>query len=266
MLIDRIRFHKANFTKSDRKISKWLIEEKNNQLPTNIIKASKLIGVSSSAITRFCQKIKLEGWNELLFHIKEENKSNKTSNPEETLNNIIYSLSRTERQMNMNTVRVIAKKIREAKYVFLYGESFTEVLATQFSRKLNKIGITTKIFNVASDIAVIMPKEEAVHILISMSGMNPNIKKAVKKIKHLGQVKQNIYSIGSTKYSNIIDFIDEFIGGTFYQESPMDPYELPYIATYSITYIMDKIFEEIYKADSKTYEKRINEIAKEKKR
>ncbi len=127
MLLDRIKFHEKNFTKSDFKISKWLLDEKIREIPSNIVVVSTMIGVSSSAITRFCQKIKLKGWNELLFNLNEEKNNKKVKKINQTLNNIIYSLSRTENQININTIKVIAKKIKEAKYVFLYGESFTEI-------------------------------------------------------------------------------------------------------------------------------------------
>ncbi len=265
MLKDRINFHKKEFTKKDALISKWLLNQR-NEIPRNITVASKVIGVSPSALTRFCQKIKLGGWSELIFSAKQETKKAYKSFGDGALNNIVYSLSRTENKINKDGIKIIAKKILETKHICLYGESFTEMIATQFSRKLNKIGITTNLFNVASDIAVIMPRTDSVHILISMSGMNPNIKKAAKKIKHIKKENQRIYSIGSTSYSNIENDVDEFIGGEFYQESGMDPYELPYIAAYSLNFIMDKLFEEIYNSDSDKYTKIINDIAKEKKR
>ncbi len=181
MLKDLFGFHKGKFTKTDHKISKWVLKNK-LKLSNNIAQTSKDINVSPSAITRFCQKINLSGWGGLLFLIKKNWKKPKKSTDSNELNDIIFSLSRTEKLITPEVVELLVKMIEKSEHVYLYGESFTYLAATQFSRKLNKIGIVSRVFNVASDLAIIMPKNNGVHIMISMSGMNPNIKSAAKKL------------------------------------------------------------------------------------
>ncbi len=266
MLKDLMQFHQKRFTKTDKKICDWISQAK-KELPNNIVDASSVIQVSPSAITRFCQKINLKGWNELVFSIKKENEliSKKRTN-NNTLNDIVYSLSLTEDKLNKKAIELLCKIITKSEHVYLYGESFTELAATQFARKLNKIGISTTVFNVASDLAIIMPRNNAVNIVISMSGMNPNIKAAAKKIQHNSKEKQKIFAIGSTGYSNIRDYVNEYIGGEFYQSSASDQYELPSVAGYVLTYILNTIFEGVYNSDVDKHAKIITDIAKEKKR
>ncbi len=267
MLRDRINFHSKEFTKNDNKICTWLLKEDKGLLPSNIIAAAELMGVSTSALTRFCQKIQLKGWNELVFSLKQETKEkDKSRASNQTLNDIIYSLSRTENSLNKNAIQLLAKKINEKEHVYLYGESFTELASIQFTTKLNKIGISTRVFNVASDTAIIMPRKNSIHIMISMSGMNPNIKAVVNKIQKQAKEKQIIYAIGSTKYSNVANDVNEFIGGEYYQSSALDPYELPDIANYIITYILNKLFDAVYIANKESNDESISNIAKRKER
>ena len=266
MLRDKIEFNKNKFTKTDKKIKDWILKDSSRDLfDKSISLTSQKIGVSPSAITRFCHKIKLSGWNELQIIFKKEQTNTKGYQKiSNEINDIIFSLSKTEKNLSKESIKLITKKILNSNNVIIYGESFTEILAMRFSRKLNKIGISSQTLNVASDLGIIMSKKNTVHILLSMSGMNPNIKYATNKILNTKYIDQTLFSIGSNNYSNIKNVVNDFINGEFYQTNDINPYELPYVADFVMEYILNKIFSSVYFYNKNDNDKLIKEISKEK--
>ncbi|TCG10269.1 MurR/RpiR family transcriptional regulator [Mycoplasma marinum] len=247
MLKNIMSSKKQTFSKSDWKIYNYLIDANNDWRKSSITQVSKKIGVSNAAITRFCQKINFSGWKECqnTYKMEKEN-SSFYEGVEQSLNEIIYSLSRTDEQLNKESLKIIAKKIISTNRVFLYGESFTMILAKYFQMKLNKISINATYVNVASESGSILPKENSVHIMISTSGMNPNIKFAVEKLRTISVKNQTVYSIGARKYCNVEDEVNEHVNGLFFQANNQNQFELPSLANHVIQYILDILFKYVY--------------------
>ncbi len=267
MVKNIIKMHESKLTKLDKQIASYLL--KNYTLETfnlSITRLAQKIEVSPSAITRFCQRIELPGFPTLQMKCINELKSIKRyDGVDDDLNDIIYSLSRTSELINIESIKLIANKIIKTNNVYIYGESFTMVLADQFKRKLNKINIQASSFNVASDLGLVLPKKNSTHILVSMSGMNPNIKRAAKKLNQVTP-GQSIFSIGSSKYSNIIDYVNDHIGGEFFQSDEQHPIELPSVASVVSEYILNKIFKEVFKCNIEKNKALIADVQKEKRK
>ncbi|NQZ28789.1 MAG: MurR/RpiR family transcriptional regulator [Mycoplasmatales bacterium] len=269
MLKDRMSIKKEDFTSTDLKIYKFINNENNSKhFMKSITQISEVIGVSSSAITRFCQKVQYSGWKELQGKIKYEMKerTSKYDGVSKELHQMIYSLSRTDKSINKKAISIIANKILEADFIFIYGEAFTKIQAHAFRLKLNKININAQDFEVAGETGFILPKKNSIHIFISMSGMNPNVKRAVNKLTTIKMANQSIYTVGATPNSNVSNLINEHIGGEFIQANSQDPYELPSTAGYVTQYILDRIFDEVYDNNSESNKKLIQKFAKVKSR
>ncbi|TCG10647.1 MurR/RpiR family transcriptional regulator [Mycoplasma todarodis] len=216
MLKDRMSIKKEDFTATDLKIYNFINKESNSKhFMKSMTQISKVIGVSNAAITRFCQKVQYSGWKELQGKLKYELKerTSKYDGVSREVHQMIYSLSRTDKAINKDAIKMVAKKILESDFIFIYGEAFTKIQAQAFRLKLNKININAQDFEVAGETGFILPKNNSVHIFISMSGMNPNVKRAVNKLTTVQMHNQSIYTIGSTPNSNVIDLINEHIGG-----------------------------------------------------
>ncbi|WP_168388328.1 MurR/RpiR family transcriptional regulator [Mycoplasma marinum] len=265
MLKERMSIKKADFTLTDKKIYEF-INDKNNskEFLKSITQISAKIGVSNAAITRFCQKIQYSGWKELQNKLRYEidQTISKYDGVSEVVHQIIYSLSRTDKNINKDAINVVAKKILSSDSIFIYGEAFTKIQAQAFRLKLNKINISAQDFEVAGETGFILPKKNSVHIFISMSGMNPNIKGAINKLTTINVPNQSIYTIGSTPNSNVMDLINEHIGGEFIQTNSQDPYELPSMAWYITQFILDRIFDRVYENNSEWNKKLIQKFAK----
>ncbi|MCP4336834.1 MAG: MurR/RpiR family transcriptional regulator [Mycoplasma sp.] len=267
MIKDRMSIKKTEFTQTDNKIFKFIDSNKNSRtLLKSITQVSKIIGVSSAAITRFCQKLQFNGWKELQNNLKYEISSvtNKYDGVSKDIHQMIYSLSRTDKSINESTIKIIAQKILNSDFVFIYGEAFTKIQASAFRLKLNKINIVAQDFDIAGQTGYILPKKNSVHIFISMSGMNPNVKRVVNKLNSIKVENQSIYTVGSTPHSNVMDKINEHVGGEFIQNNSQDPYELPSMAGYITQFILDKIFNNVYDNNSDYNKKLIQQFAKDK--
>ncbi len=267
MLKDRMSIKKEDFTSTDIKIYNFINDKSNStHFLKSITQISKKIGVSNAAITRFCQKVQFRGWKELQNQLKFELNQNKTKydGVSKEVHQMIYSLSRTDKIISKEAIKLIAKKILSSDYIFIYGEAFTKIQARMFRLKLNKININAQDFEVAGETGFILPKDNSTHIFISMSGMNPNVKHAVNKLTTIKMNNQSIYTIGSTLFSNVSNLINEHIGGEFIQDNMQDPYELPSMASFVTQYILDRIFDEVYENNSDYNKKLIQKFAKAK--
>jgi DNA-binding MurR/RpiR family transcriptional regulator len=226
---------------------------------------SKEINVSVSAINRFSKKLGFQGFKDLKSIILYQQKiynNLKENNP--FYNDVQFSFNESNKKINIKEIEFIVQKIIDKKNIYFYGESFTYILAEYISRKFNKINYKSRTYNVASDLSIILPQKNVVHIFISNSGKNPNIKKACEKIQQKNQ-NQIIISITSSSNSNIKKNSNSHVHGSFYSSIEQDEFELPSISQYITQYILDIIFNNVYKKNKTIHSLNISNISKEKK-
>ncbi|CAM9136992.1 MurR/RpiR family transcriptional regulator [Mycoplasma todarodis] len=266
MLKTRISTNKNEYTKSERKIADYILSNYNNKTgELSITQLAKLLSVSPAGITRFCQKLKMRGFkefqNELLTELELTGTKHSNGLPS-TLQEILISLEKTNEILNYDELTLVANKIFETNNVFVYGEAFTHLMAQTLSRKLNKINIASTCYNVASDIGMILPKENSVHIFVSTTGQNPNIRRVVKKIcANQKTKKQIIVSLTASRTTNIEDFENAHINGVFYDAMGDDSFELPSVSAIVIQYIMDALFAEVYSKNKELNDKIIHDLS-----
>ncbi|NQZ29355.1 MAG: MurR/RpiR family transcriptional regulator [Mycoplasmatales bacterium] len=266
MLKTRISTIKNEYTKSERKIADYILSNYNKKTgELSITQLANLLSVSPAGITRFCQKLKMRGFKEFQNELLTELNLTETkgsSNLPSTLQEIIISLEKTNEILNYNELTLVANKIWETNNVYVYGEAFTYLMAQTLSRKLNKINIPSTYYNVASDVGMILPKENSVHIFISTSGQNPNVRRVVKKICANKRInKQIIVSLTASRTTNIEDFENAHINGVFYDTTGDDSFELPSVSAIVIQYVMDTLFAEVYSKNKEFNDKIIRDLS-----
>ncbi|TCG11295.1 MurR/RpiR family transcriptional regulator [Mycoplasma marinum] len=252
MIKSKILSHKHFFTSSEKEIAIYILNNFNEKTANlSITQLANKIHVSSAALTRFCQKIDMNGFKEFQYVLSEEVSASKNSNQSIELTEIITSLKETEKILNKEAISLVANKIWKTQNVYIYGEAFTHILAMTLSRKLNKINIPSRVYNVASDTGAILPKKDSVHIFISTSGRNPNILIGASKIS-MGKTKnQMIVSITASDFSNIEKYENVHIKGLSSDSGIGDPQELPTVGAHVIQFISDTLYKKIYKIDEK---------------
>ncbi len=219
----------------------------------NINEVATKCHVSTSALTRFAKSKGFSGFKELKFFYKNKN-------PNIALSNLTYSLARTNEQINNDVINFIATKIVKKGKVTLLGEGFSLLIAEFFQRKLRKINIDAHLYNLASDMSLIIPNQKMIYIFFSNSGKNPNIEKIYNKIALDEKQRGIIFSITSSGYSNIEKVANETIKGYSFFSEDIDEHELPENLQMVGTHIVNMIFKRIYKLNNFKNRRLIDQI------
>lgn len=265
VLENRIQLSWKKMTRKERELSEKILESKIDIGDRTISEISDEFGVSPSSINRWSKKIGFEGFKDLHANLKIQSKFiNKYDGEFSSIQqDVIYSISTTEHFLGYDDLEVVASKIVQFKKIIFYGESFTHLIASYFSQLFNKIGISSMVTNIASDIALINDTENAVNIFVSISGRNPNIALAFQKASFDKKIFSAIVS--TNKDNTINNDVNCSLIGDFYQSEDVDPYELPIISKTAIDYILQKLFLLVYqKGDKQNYKKLIESISKTK--
>lgn len=260
MIEKLIKENEYKFTKTERNLSNWIL--KNNWNKKSITKISKESGESLATINRFAKKIGFIGFKDMkslnVFH--KENYKNYVNN-NFYLKDIFYSYKETSKKLPIEEINFIVKKILQKRKIYFYGQSFTFILSNYIARKFMKINFHAEIFNTSSDLSIILPNEDVVHIFISNSGRNPDIKKACKKIYNENK-NQTIISLSASSKNNIQEYSNSYINSFFYSSIDQDQFELPFISQYINQYVLDIIFNLVYEKNILKNKKIIKSISK----
>ncbi|WP_342264567.1 MurR/RpiR family transcriptional regulator [Spiroplasma endosymbiont of Clivina fossor] len=163
---------------------------------------------SSSSIIRFCQKLNLSGWTELKYQLKVVNQRIRNSGRQvntnlQLKNNVTYFFNEYMKVREEDNNRLyldfinkdtdlIAKKIIDAKIIFIFGFGISYYSAISFTQRLrwvNKNVICEYDINVIYSYLPLVTDDDVV-ICISLSGTNSLIGEIIE------EVKDKAYSIG----------------------------------------------------------------------
>ena len=260
MIEKLIKENKYKFTKAEKNLSNWIL--KNNWNKKSITKISKESGESIATINRFAKKNGFVGFKDMksLSTFHKQNYKNYINN-NFYLNDVFYSYKETSKKLPIDEINFIVKKILEKRKIYFYGQSFTFILSNYVARKFMKINFNVEIFNTSSDLSIILPNKDVVHIFISNSGRNPNIKKACKKIYNEDK-NQTIISLSASSKNNIQEYSNSYINNFFYSSIDQDPFELPFISYYINQYVLDIIFNLVYEKNLQKNKEIIESISK----
>lgn len=265
ILENKIQISWKKLTKREQDISKQVINEKVMVHKKSISDLSKILNTSASSINRWCKKLGYEGFKDLQASLKMQSEFNTSYEDSFSYSHqdLIYSISTTERFLNYDELKLVADKINNLKNIIFYGEAFTFLIASYFSNLFNKLGIVSRVVNVASDIATINNARNTVNIFISISGRNPNTKLAFRKATFDGRIFSAM--ITTNKNHNLKEEVNCSLVGDFFQSFDMDPFELPLVSKTVIDYILQKLFYFVWQnGDTDKYRSIIKQIAKEK--
>lgn len=211
----RIKSMKDNLTESEKKISKYILENPSKVYKYSIKDLAKLIGTSTSSIVRFCQKLGYERFQDFKINLAIEQSNieeEKTVIYEDVrLNDNIDEIVDKISMLNIKSIEDIKdftdrkeleraiEVLNKADSIYLYGIGASGLVAMDFQYKLMRIGKKALMYlDTHSQLAstVNISKGDAA-IAISHSGKTVEVYKAVEKAKNLGAT---IISI--TKYGN----------------------------------------------------------------
>lgn len=154
----RIRSQYHTFTKTQRKIANFFLNNKATVLDCSITVVARKTGVNPATITRFCQSLRYSGFNELKFYMKNDLilsndnlnalalDSSVSESTRMLLKYNVDALNDTLLLIDEQQVKKAVALITNAQKIYFYGEGGTGSSA-QFGYQLFlQIGVTSNCF------------------------------------------------------------------------------------------------------------------------
>ncbi len=149
---ETIQSYEKEFTRTDRKISRYILKHPNEVIQYSLADLSRKIGVSDAAMIRFAKRIGYSGFsalkNDIARYIFSHNTDDDNSDEDHSNDSPLVSIPRQyaryisaiSEMTDMKTVEHIADLYLNAKRVKIVGNNRTFHSVRQLRYRLNKIG------------------------------------------------------------------------------------------------------------------------------
>lgn len=193
------RIHEAYhfLSKTQRRIAKFILENRSFVLQNSITIVAQKLNTTPSSITRFCQALRYKGFNELKFYLANDlvvssSEGELLRADDGMLNSVrklakynVDALTDTLLLLDMDKVSLAISSIIRAEKVYFYGEGGTGSAAEMGYHLLLQVGIASNCFTDAALmlLAASHLTSRDVVICMSYSGAAENILTAMQFIK-----------------------------------------------------------------------------------
>lgn len=152
-VFSRIISMRSNFTMSENEIAQYVINNADLVATSTITTVAKNTRTSEASINRFCKKLGYKGYNGFKTALAQENFYNsiqQQDNAEDAT--VIASVTKDYRHLLVNTSAMLNEDaitgavecIKQAKQIYIFSFSFTEIIAKELEFKLTSIGMYAK--------------------------------------------------------------------------------------------------------------------------
>ena len=224
MIIDILK-EKKNFSSIECSLADYFLKNPYELEKRSAREIAKNLYVSASAITRFCQKIGYDGYNEFKsafiseysylnshFQKIDPNKPFEKDNNHTQVAGKISSLYQetindTHSLIEQHNLETITKLLNETRIIYITSGGNQINLGKLFREKMNWIGKAVIVLstNEAYE-SISLPHKDVCYILISYSGETPLLLKVAKKLKKTNIKFIAITSYGQNSLSQLADY------------------------------------------------------------
>lgn len=198
-----------NLTPSEQYFLDWILKNQDTlDWHESISSLSNRCSLSQSSITKFFNKIGINGYKGFCMQIANSKEQTNVENP------MVKSLVKTINTLEKNQVKkdlddLIALLI-EKQNVSLIAANFSYIDALKFQRQLRMIGITVNLYD-ANDESFIN-NDDSIKIFISASGQSRTLSRSFARVSSFGN-GQKVFAITSNYVCSIKTKIDGHIHG-----------------------------------------------------
>lgn len=215
--MDVILLHENEFTQSEIKIKELILTNPDIIACFPLVTAAYKMGVSKSALLRFCKKCGYDGFSEFKYelsryihsgNIEKDKLNNDSSN--EIIKLFIEKLKIINESNLDNSIETLANEILKANKIKIYGVHETGLSARHLQYRLTTIGIDSESVTDNSLIAekALFSTKKDLNIYFSLSALttiiNESIENSLKNNCKIALITQNSKSKFSKLLSNII--------------------------------------------------------------
>ncbi len=183
-----IESHRLEFTDVEQVVANYFLSKKE---PLTIDKLSKILSVSKASITRFCKKIGLNNYKELIFLY---NLSMRKGTDEKLASTAVTSLyhalaTRSSANFDEESVDKFCHLIHEHKIIHFLGMGFNSYAGADFQFKFSRLGKYVRVISDQNSIklsAEFAEKDELI-VACSLRGIDESMSKAlaIAKERHI---------------------------------------------------------------------------------
>lgn len=189
-----IEQHKENYTKTERKLYDYIVENMETVMIDSITELAEKCAVGEATVLRFCRKIGYKGYQDFKLAIAMEKNVQPTINEGEShyitgiYADLQKSLEDTLHLMAHDHLKIALDWIRQYDEIVLIGVGHSGITALDFQSRLLRVGIKSEALT-DSHFQVMrasLATEKTLFIALSISGSTKDIVDAVVNAKKYG--------------------------------------------------------------------------------
>ncbi|MCI6277161.1 MAG: MurR/RpiR family transcriptional regulator [Clostridium sp.] len=217
----KIEQHLEDFTQSERKIAKYILENRQDVITLSAQEIGALTETSPASVVRFSRTLGYEGFQELKLEIaKTQNQDEekiiddiieKGDTIEEVVQKVanqgINTINNTVSLLNIEDFERAIEEIKKAKNIYLFGVGASAIVAMDLQHKLLRIN-KIAIFHLDANIQLAMSvhaKKGDLAIGISYRGRSKDVNNSMRKAKENGAVCISITKYGNNLLADLCD-------------------------------------------------------------
>lgn len=185
-----IKNYYTNFSKSEKKIADWILEQPSDVLKLSVTDLAKKTGTSSATLVRFCYRLDLDGFSDLKINLSKCLATETTDlhtdilidEPIDTIKKklaykINYAFEDTTTKLDNDAINDAIKQFEEARMIYTYGIGASAIVAQDISHKLGRAGKNVTYTDNSHLLATSLATNEQADLLflISHSGMKQEV-------------------------------------------------------------------------------------------
>lgn len=191
----------TEYSSNDSYIAQYILYNHDNIPKMTIYDIAQECNTSPATVTRFCKRVNNSSFKELkddiivynefleseISSVCEENKNYEDSGLvlNEYFNAVNESVNETKNLINEEDLIKSVNWIREAKAIYVFGSSFSNIIAKTFSEKFSRLNKTAYSFTTLKSqiIASDTMTNEDVAVIISFSGTTRHVNQIYRSLK-----------------------------------------------------------------------------------
>ncbi|TLF38410.1 MurR/RpiR family transcriptional regulator [Lacticaseibacillus zeae] len=197
---------RLNFTSVEQVIADYHLSK---QPTMTIDKLSEHLAVSKSSIRRFCKKIGLANYKELVFLYKLSLNNDSTNlSVSSKITAAYHSLAtRSDSNYSQAVIDAFCERLHQHKIIHFFGKGFNSYAAADFQFKFSRVGKYIRV--IADENSILMSanfaNEDELIVVASLRGDDEDLLEAMKIAK---QKNISVLLITSNRYSHLIPHSD----------------------------------------------------------
>ena len=146
-LMETIHLHKNDFSKTERKVYDYIVQNPTAIETATITKIAELCQVSTSGILRFCQVLGYKGYKDfrfdMLHYLHQAHVEVNSENLFDELTSKYLSVIRQFNNIDQNKLNQLIKQIKNTKNIYIIGVHYSSLPAKHLVLGLQDLGINT---------------------------------------------------------------------------------------------------------------------------